>query len=302
MPTQAVFHLFRRAVAALAALAFCAAPGALANDYFPQNPDNYWDKRRLDQIGRDCAAAGHAEEEHSNQVSGQEECGRMRACRFAGESPASGARLAGCFFSWDLYHPFQRIFRGPRCFRDQVVRNDDWAKCLEVIPAECPAGTARTLNGGATENPFAPCAAAAQARRGPAGPDAEINRGDRAGRTALHLAVIRGRQGEARNLLEQGADPNLQDNRGESSLHYAFRARADREAMAALLLEHDADPNLSSRGGVTPLHFAALSSPEGVEMMLAAGADRDAADRRGRTPLDVARSRGREDIAAILTR
>jgi len=62
------------------------------------------------------------------------------------------------------------------------------------------------------------------------------------------------------------------------------RVRTDK--MAKLLLQYGADPNSKGYRGMTPLHHAAYAGhPEVVPSLIAAGADLDALDDRGCTPL-----------------
>ncbi|WP_372459633.1 ankyrin repeat domain-containing protein [Agromyces cavernae] len=65
-----------------------------------------------------------------------------------------------------------------------------------------------------------------------------------------------------------------------SALHYAA-AEADDEAVARSL-DHGADPNAADANGWTPLHFAAQShSLSSIHLLLDAGALIDAQDRHG---------------------
>lgn len=104
-------------------------------------------------------------------------------------------------------------------------------------------------------------------------------------------------------LLEQGADPNFRDpETGETPLHSALtkRNRASGEASAEVLLRAGADPNVRTvpgrptgalmrdarTRGETPLHrAAAYATPRTIERLLDAGADRQAQDANGDTPL-----------------
>jgi ankyrin repeat protein len=105
-----------------------------------------------------------------------------------------------------------------------------------------------------------------------------------------------------RLLLDAGAAPNVGERRtGETPLHAVLtKAHEDRSEVVRLLLDAGADPNLATIPGIptqafwrdvrtrgeTPLHrAAAFSSPETIELLLAAGADKSVRDANGDSPL-----------------
>jgi hypothetical protein len=101
------------------------------------------------------------------------------------------------------------------------------------------------------------------------------------------------------------ADPKAigwRDSLGYTPLHWA--AAMHDEAGVALLLDAGADPNASDVRGRTPLHVAAMSQVRCgdvlMKSLIARGAAVDAADARGVTPLQVAQSVGRDDLARTL--
>ena len=75
-----------------------------------------------------------------------------------------------------------------------------------------------------------------------------------------------------------------------------------RPAAAAFLLAHGADVNAADDQGLTPLHFAAMRGvrADHVQRLLAAGAARDAKDASGKTPLDHAKAKGRAKLVPLL--
>ncbi|MCY4015172.1 MAG: ankyrin repeat domain-containing protein [Gammaproteobacteria bacterium] len=109
------------------------------------------------------------------------------------------------------------------------------------------------------------------------------SRGDRGGSVA-----------RVRELIEQGADVNVRNHKGQSALHCA--AKAGFVDIVALLLDHGAQVDAEDRAGETPLATALRSSVKDkarllavVDLLVVAGADPDHADHAGRTPGRIAR-------------
>ena len=64
--------------------------------------------------------------------------------------------------------------------------------------------------------------------------------------------------------LQNGADPNMQDNQGNTSLHYHLN-----EKELAILLNAGANPSIRNKEGRTPLENAVLrGEPEEVKALL----------------------------------
>lgn len=121
---------------------------------------------------------------------------------------------------------------------------------------------------------------------------------DEYGRTALHYAANDGDVERCRALLQAGAGPNAQDDNGWTPLHFA--AQAYSAPVTALLLDASANPQLRDSFGNTPLHKAVFCS-RGDGSVIAhlrnAGADPNALNNHGVSPVSLARSVGNYDLA-----
>jgi Ankyrin repeats (3 copies) len=91
-----------------------------------------------------------------------------------------------------------------------------------------------------------------------------------------------------RLMLDLGAIIDYQDRLGYTALAYAVQDEKnkpeDRTAIVALLLSRGASVKIRNEAGETPLRFA-VRDPQSVGQLIAAGAEIDAADRIGCTPL-----------------
>ena len=143
------------------------------------------------------------------------------------------------------------------------------------------------------------------------GASADTNAKDENGATALHHAAGNGHKEAAELLIAKGADMAAKDNRsGSTPLHWA--AYRGREKVVEVLIAKGAEVNAKAENGNTPLdlavnneevatllrkhggklgsiHAAARAgNDEAVKEFLAAGADVNAKNNNGLTPLDVA--------------
>jgi uncharacterized protein len=127
-----------------------------------------------------------------------------------------------------------------------------------------------------------------------------VNAFDGLGQSALIAAISYNSLGEVKLLLARGADPNLTDRAGWNSLHFAAWFGTAPEVMIELL-GHGANIDARNDRGITPLYFASVSGHESqVKLLLQRGADRSIASKTGYTPLRAAKVKGYYTVVALL--
>src|SRR3954471_54662 len=114
-----------------------------------------------------------------------------------------------------------------------------------------------------------------------------------AGDTALHMAAAAFRRPVAELLIAHGADCRAKNRREAEPLHYAADANhwaPDAQAETiAYLISIGADPDAVDRDGVTPLHRAVRTrSLPAVQALLDGRADPGMPNKAGSTPLHLA--------------
>ena len=103
----------------------------------------------------------------------------------------------------------------------------------------------------------------------------------------------------ARRLLDDGADPNIQDNRGNTALIWA--SRRNNIELVRLLLDRGAHPNIQDEAGGTALMYASdIGNIDIVRLLLNAGADPSIRVDDGWTALMLALHQGHTDIVNLL--
>jgi len=125
---------------------------------------------------------------------------------------------------------------------------------------------------------------------------------DRLKESFLWAAAQGGNTQDCQSLIEIGADVNWKNSDGETPLLAACR-RGHAETISMLLV-HGADANIvSSNDGLAPLHICAKRGDHiSLDHLLAANTNTTIKTRDGQTALDIAKSKGYEDIYGMLMR
>jgi len=119
----------------------------------------------------------------------------------------------------------------------------------------------------------------------------DVNTMGKEGMTPLAFALVNNNEKGFLYLLQHGADPNLQDEEGDSVLSLVARRENDSKWLE-MVLEHGGDPNLvdpidtiDSYKDATPI-FNAIRSKNilNVQLLVDAGADLDHQNALGHTP------------------
>jgi hypothetical protein len=118
-----------------------------------------------------------------------------------------------------------------------------------------------------------------------------------AGDTALHVTAAAYRTDIAKELVTHGAHVSARNRRGAQPIHYASVGQPGSEmwdpraqaGIVAYLLGSGADPNAADKSGVTPLHRAVRTRcAAAARVLLENGADPRRKNGSGSTPLHLA--------------
>ena len=137
---------------------------------------------------------------------------------------------------------------------------------------------------------------------------ADVNARGHRGWSPLHSVAEQGFLQAFQMLIEHNPDIHAETDGGASPLHIAANSHFD---IVQELLDRGANPNALDDSNATPLHYSSRSrdtdfptdnrgTVEGTRLLLKHGAIIDAEDEDGKTPLQVALAKGRDDIATCL--
>ncbi|MBD3748722.1 MAG: ankyrin repeat domain-containing protein [Sphingobacteriales bacterium] len=130
----------------------------------------------------------------------------------------------------------------------------------------------------------------------------KINDYSEDGFTALGLAAYFGREEVARYLVLKGADVNLPSDNGFRVFPLHSAVAGNHTAIARMLIENKAMVNVAQKSGVTPLHSAAQNGNiDIIILLLEKGAAVEARMEGGKLAADLAKEKGFEEIAEILS-
>lgn len=145
---------------------------------------------------------------------------------------------------------------------------------------------------------------------------ASIRHRNSLGQAPLHSVMKDEGAGSAKVLIDNGANIEARDNDGNTPLHYCGSENSREGKIVEVMLSAGANIKAVNKYKLTPLHIAsagiygaghvhreALSSHgnfKGVELLLLAGADPNALDYKGRTPLHYAAESGNLEVCDIL--
>ena len=118
--------------------------------------------------------------------------------------------------------------------------------------------------------------------------DGDVNATSKNNATALMAACRMEHTAAIPILLNAGADPNIADADGDTSLHYAARNYLCTEALQTII-SHGGDVNATSKNNATALMIACrMRNTPAIHVLLDAGADPNIADADGDTSLHYA--------------
>ncbi|XP_019857637.1 PREDICTED: ankyrin-1-like [Amphimedon queenslandica] len=134
----------------------------------------------------------------------------------------------------------------------------------------------------------------------------DINHQQETGETFLMLACDCGHKDIVLTLLENGADPNICDNKGNSALHYVLLSNSSGDNILDIiqtLLSWNINVNAQNNNGMTPLLTACSKGyTEAILLLLLDKADPNITDNKGKTALMYTCENGHSEIVEHLLR
>ncbi|WP_041768572.1 ankyrin repeat domain-containing protein [Pseudovibrio sp. FO-BEG1] len=135
---------------------------------------------------------------------------------------------------------------------------------------------------------------------------ADVHQEDAVGTSPLMVAAVKGSGVMAQKLIDAGANAKLRqwggiNERDRTALHYASYRRRNTEVLA-LLVKAGADIDAKEERGYTPLMAAARAGNiENVRFLVENGADALLANNAGLTAWHIAKTRNKKDILKYLS-
>lgn len=119
---------------------------------------------------------------------------------------------------------------------------------------------------------------------------------------ALNKAAYEGNVEEVAAILKTEPDPDNRDPSGGTALHAAMFQQNIQ--IVEMLIDYGLDVNaIGPKNGYTPLHDAVWgNNPAAAKLLLEKGADPHIKNKEGQTPLEKAKSEGKEDLVNVLER
>jgi ankyrin repeat protein len=121
------------------------------------------------------------------------------------------------------------------------------------------------------------------------------------GHTIMHFFATKSSIEGLKLGLELGCNPDAQDADGDTAMMFLAQLNANPECMRILAVASK-NINTANHAGMTALHYAAQygDDPEYIKILLAAGADGQARTNGDLTAHDIAKSRSRSELMALL--